>query len=254
MISQILRQTSGAAVQSMTGPAFWVVTMAVIFVCFLSGPFGTLQSMPGALRLVYWGLVVMSTATLGLWMHALIRTQAWHGIVRFACVSMVFGVLASALVVFLTMALLSPSESFPGIARILIYCFPSAALIFLTTVVLDELWANPTRDEAARPPALIQRLEKLPGAQRILALSAQDHYVEIITDVGSELCLLRLNDAIAETAPEEGLQIHRSHWVAKSAVKVAKTKGQSPQVELTNGRVLKVSQSRAKQLEAFLGG
>jgi DNA-binding LytR/AlgR family response regulator len=62
-----------------------------------------------------------------------------------------------------------------------------------------------------------------------------------------------LNDAIAEAVPEVGLQIHRSHWVAKSAIKKVEIKGSSPSVRLTDGRVLKVSQSHLKELEAFLG-
>ncbi len=70
--------------------------------------------------------------------------------------------------------------------------------------------------------------------------------------MGAELCLMRLNDAIAEAAPEEGLQIHRSHWVAKSAVEGLETKGGSGQVRLVDGRILSVSQSRLKEVNASL--
>ena len=45
------------------------------------------------------------------------------------------------------------------------------------------------------------------------------NYVEVWTERGTHLVLMRLSDAIRETAGENGLQIHRSHWVALGAVK-----------------------------------
>ena len=44
----------------------------------------------------------------------------------------------------------------------------------------------------------------------ILSLSAQDHYVEVTTDLGKELCFMRLEDAILEVAPEKGFRTHKS--------------------------------------------
>ena len=85
-----------------------------------------------------------------------------------------------------------------------------------------------------------------------MSLSAQDHYVEVTTELGAELCLLRLSDAIAQTAPEDGFQIHRSHWIAKSAIVEPKTKGSTGHVRLTDGRTLNVSQSRLADFKDYL--
>jgi hypothetical protein len=52
-------------------------------------------------------------------------------------------------------------------------------------------------------------------------MTMQDHYIDIRTDRGGTLLLMRLADAIAETNVVDGLQIHRSHWVAKNAVQGA---------------------------------
>ena len=46
----------------------------------------------------------------------------------------------------------------------------------------------------------------------------QDHYVEVHTAAGSELLLLRFRDALREVEGVDGLQVHRSHWVARNAV------------------------------------
>ena len=69
----------------------------------------------------------------------------------------------------------------------------------------------------------------------------EDHYVDIVTDKGKTLVLMRLADAIRETAPIAGLQIHRSHWVARDAVvKVHRSDGKLI-LELSNGLKLPVS-------------
>jgi DNA-binding LytR/AlgR family response regulator len=54
---------------------------------------------------------------------------------------------------------------------------------------------------------------------------------------------MRLADAIRETGMVPGLQIHRSHWVAKDAVaKVHRSEGKL-MLELRNGMRLPVSRS-----------
>jgi hypothetical protein len=65
----------------------------------------------------------------------------------------------------------------------------------------------------------------------LLYMSMQDHYVEAHTRLGHALVLMRLADAIREIEPIAGLQIHRSHWVARSAI---------DQVERENGRLTAV--------------
>ena len=44
-------------------------------------------------------------------------------------------------------------------------------------------------------------------------MSMQDHYVSVTTSAGIELVLLRMADAVLEVGAENGLQVHRSHWV-----------------------------------------
>ena len=68
---------------------------------------------------------------------------------------------------------------------------------------------------AAERPRLFDRLA--PGLQsgRLLALKSEGHYLKVYTDQGSELILMRLKDAIAETEPVAGMQVHRSWWLAR---------------------------------------
>ena len=66
---------------------------------------------------------------------------------------------------------------------------------------------------AAGPSALVRRLDPDLGTD-LISMSMQDHYIDVTTARGSQLLLMRMTDAIAETPPTNGLRIHRSHWVS----------------------------------------
>jgi len=76
-------------------------------------------------------------------------------------------------------------------------------------------------DEAARPDPMTVFLERLPvkyRTSRLYAVSAEDHYLRVHTSLGEELILMRLADALRELAGADGLQTHRSWWVARQGV------------------------------------
>lgn len=77
----------------------------------------------------------------------------------------------------------------------------------------------PGRDVGgASPPAFLTRLSRNLGSG-IQMLQAQDHYIRVVTDTGSELLLYRFSEAIDELRGRTtGARVHRSFWVAKSAV------------------------------------
>ncbi|MGY3585907.1 hypothetical protein ACVIGB_005033 [Bradyrhizobium sp. USDA 4341] len=90
---------------------------------------------------------------------------------------------------------------------------------------------------------------KLPFALRsaaILSLSAEDHYVRVRTDRGEALILIRLADAVAALGPETGVRIHRSHWVAHTAVRGLTRQSGRLGVQLDDNLVLPVSRAGQK--------
>ena len=89
---------------------------------------------------------------------------------------------------------------------------------------------------------LVRRLP-LGKRGRLLALSAEQHYVRIYTDAGSDLVLMAFSEAIDPLPPSSGMRIHRSHWVSSEAVRAIKANGSSLVVELANGTELPVSRS-----------
>ena len=91
---------------------------------------------------------------------------------------------------------------------------------------------------------------RLPPEKRgeLLYMSMQDHYVEIVTARGRELVLLRLADAMTEAGSTTGIQVHRSHWVAFSAISSIKRDGGKSSVVMTDGTELPVSRTYTKAL------
>jgi len=93
---------------------------------------------------------------------------------------------------------------------------------------------------AAQTPAILERVS-LPQRGKLIALIVEDHYVDVVTDKGKTLVLMRLADAIREAAPLAGLQVHRSHWVALDAVVRTQRSEGKVMIELSNGMRLPVS-------------
>lgn len=100
---------------------------------------------------------------------------------------------------------------------------------------------------APQPPTnKFERRLKTPAP--IWAVVAEDHYLRVITAEGSEMILMRLSDAISELSDRAGLQIHRSHWVARAGIHSATASA----VTLHDGTQLAISRSNAKAAKAFL--
>ena len=245
-----LRETNSLAMQSFARPTPWVVFLAALLICVFSGPFGTFSSLSCSYRSLYWGLIVLGSGAMAVWTHALISSHGWRSVTRLATVSSIYGGLTAILVIGVSLLLLAPIGQYPTHATLIYYSFPSAALsFFLCRLLMRQQVTTP---DAPERPALFDRLQTHSQAQAILSLSAKDHYVEVTTDLGPELCLLRLRDAIAEVQPLDGFQIHRSHWVAEHAVEQIVKQTGSVTVQLTNGDSLPISQSRLADFEAFL--
>ena len=114
--------------------------------------------------------------------------------------------------------------------------------------------AAPAMGLAEAPAALpdpVRFLERLPPRLRgaeIYAVEAEDHYLRVHTDRGSDLLLLRLADAVTELDGIEGAQCHRSWWVARSAVADVKRGDGRAVLTLKDGSQAPVSRTFAPAL------
>lgn len=239
---------------SFSSPRTLGVLLIVVVALGLAGPFGTFQQLSVAGRLGYWAAIALATYAVGVFFgmlalavvrpHTDSRPLLTLAIALAACLPVTLVVLGVNMLM-VERALPTPS----AFVELLLNCF----FIVLGIAVLVVLASPRPRQDAAveqaapapaepSGPILLKRLP-LPQRGALRYLSMQDHYVDVVTDKGHALLLMRLSDAIAETAPTRGLQIHRSHWIALDAVRsVSKGEGKAV-VEMADGTKLAISRS-----------
>jgi DNA-binding LytR/AlgR family response regulator len=111
--------------------------------------------------------------------------------------------------------------------------------------VLVETQRQAVTEAGSRPAKFLERLPlKLRGAE-VWAVEAEDHYLRLHTSKGQDLILLRLADAVAELQGIEGLQVHRSWWVARDAITDAKRGDGRATLTLKDGAEVPVSRTYA---------
>lgn len=99
--------------------------------------------------------------------------------------------------------------------------------------------------------SFLQTLEpKLKGD--ILWVAAQEHYIRIVTTNEARTVLYRFSDLVRDLNNSQGMQIHRSHWVAYDAITGQDKSGQTMKVTLSTGDVIPVSRTYRAQLEEQL--
>ena len=135
-------------------------------------------------------------------------------------------------------------------------------VLVVTAFVVLALWlARRDEDRTARRaftrppapaadgrPALARRLT--PGHGAIYALSREDHYVRVHAEGGQTLLLMRMADAVAAVDGLDGAQVHRSWWVARSAVERCERRGRRFWLLLPGGLPAPVARDRVKALLA----
>ncbi|MEC7762482.1 MAG: LytTR family DNA-binding domain-containing protein [Pseudomonadota bacterium] len=233
----------------------WIGLGATGVILGLAGPFGTDDVMRTLPRLIYWVAVAAigffagsSTATLvaetlrgrgvGMW-PAVVVAGAVAGVVNFALLAAInTAVFGPAFIE--TNALLILAANVVVISIIIAAAYVSIQR-HVTAAEGDAMKGAPG-GAAPEPPRLLARMP-LEKRGRLIAISVQDHYVEVVTDKGAELILLRLGDAMEETGHVGGMQVHRSHWIATGEVVAAKRDGARAILTMSDGRDIPVSRT-----------
>jgi hypothetical protein len=92
------------------------------------------------------------------------------------------------------------------------------------------------------PPEFAQRHKRPVGP--LLVLKAEQHYLRVIGRYGEGLVLYRFSDAVREAQEHiDGLQVHRSFWVARAAVSHTERGDRGLGLRLRDGTLIPVSRS-----------
>lgn len=103
--------------------------------------------------------------------------------------------------------------------------------------------------EGVAPAVIRAKLPPRLARARLLAVEAEDHYLRIRTEAGSGLVLMRFGDALAALGDCDGFRIHRSWWVARSAVETIRWKGGRGELALSDGSIAPVSRTYAAAMK-----
>jgi len=111
-----------------------------------------------------------------------------------------------------------------------------------TTELSDN---NQSVDEPAISSANVGLIEgsKLPADSTILAIKAEQHYIQIWSDQGTDLVRYRFSDIPSILANCNGAQVHRSWWVNLDSVQTCNRNGRKMELVISDELTVPVSLS-----------
>lgn len=222
------------------------------------GPFGTSQALGTGGRYVFW-LIAISLNWLQIAsMNELIRRAAfardWSPLRRGLTAALALSLPATLEVSWLELYFFGARiDSLPALAENYFYVLLVSIMLTVPNALIAARQVTPTPlpvPTAVPLPARSPFLDRIRPdlGTDLLALEMEDHYLRVHTAAGSDLILCRFGDALKELQRFDGLQIHRSWWIARSAIATTERDGQKMSVTLTNGLVAPVSRTFQKAL------
>jgi len=232
----------------------------------LAGPFGTFETMSFWTRCAYWPLVTISSVVLGYLAYAMTRMVfGYQETLKSRALAGTLGTVFITTDVFLISRLFNPDrvDMVPYVQLL-----GWVGFVFFAVIVSRFVFTNAVQERmdasalnviqidlsegdtpvVASSPRLMTRLPDHLDRD-VLRLSANDHFVHVLTPSGEHSIRMRLRDAISEMDGVAGTLVHRSHWVAQKAMlRVIKEQGKVFLL-LTNGDRVPVSRNYRAEVE-----
>lgn len=220
------------------------ICVTAVLICTIAAPFGTHEA-PVALRAVYWTMCIFSASV----MSSAIITSAHRSKTldvlplwaKSPVGALAFAAVYAGVLVALTRLFFGNAPSIPGYIELFFYSAPIAVAV---AIIVDLFRAEAAPETASTSPSdrFFKRLKPALGRD-LICLSMQDHYVEVKTELGAQLVLMRFADALEELADQPGWRIHRSHWVAEGGVANVRREGGKTFIVTTDDNELPVSRT-----------
>ncbi|MCW0981404.1 LytTR family transcriptional regulator [Agrobacterium sp. BT-220-3] len=244
--------------------SLWSTFFAIVVLFILTGPYGTGQKMTFWPRAAYWTLLLgtgwIITTVFSAFANAALTRTLSSSLARAMVGAIVAALPIGAMITLANYLFLEQSVDIASIGEdaqaalplCLIFCFlgyltaGTANTADATQVTGAETASLPSEKER---PAILDRL----GPERrgnLLRLSVRDHYTEVVTTRGRQLVLLRFADAMNEIGQTQGLQVHRSHWIADADVVSLRKQAGRLHVMTRDGSEIPVSRSHSAAVQA----
>ena len=216
------------------------------------GPYGTIEA-PEPLRTAYWLVAVIGSGLFGIVVDSLLARRIRGFWARIFVVSLVITPPVTLFIYALNAVMLDLPRRWWLIPQL---AWQVLVVMLLLIALRAALWRRvvetrtvvvPPLPEAER--AFRMRLSARRRSARLIAIEAEDHYVRVHTDEGSELVLMRISQAVDELAQAHGYRLHRSWWAAADAIEAVKWKRGGGEALLAGGLKAPVSRSCAAALK-----
>ncbi len=216
------------------------------------GPYRTVDA-PQLLRTAYWLLAVLGSGLAGILVDRALGSRIRRLWLRIAIVSLVITPPVTLFVYALNAIMLDLPRR-PWLLPQLAWQVLVVMVLIMTLRAL--LWRRVVETRTVVMPPLPEaerrfrlRLSAKRRAARLVAIEAEDHYVRVHTDAGSELVPMRFSEAVEELALAHGYRLHRSWWAAADAVEAVRWSRGSGEARLEGGILAPVSRSCAAALK-----
>jgi hypothetical protein len=224
------------------------VACAIGLMLGVMGPFGSFFNDGPAVRILYWmGSIASGMVLFGVLTRLLVDLARRVGAPGWAAIPVVIlagGAIQGALSRAVAIALWPHLSRGVSLSEWYGQCVAITTPIVLAYYVLRV--RRPSRPALVAAPAAAPAAD--PGA--VLYLKMEDHYVRVRTERGSRLEMGPLGRVTAALSGVEGLQVHRSWWVARRAIQGVERDGRNLRLRLVDGQTAPVSRASVARLRA----
>ena len=227
------------------------LAMAAAVGAFLGviGPFGSYASAPMPERTAYWtACTLLGTFLFG----TAVRIVAGRGLAPGRAVLAIVAIAALLSLPFAFVVALPARALWPHTAAI--PAIDWYLQVLAVSAPLCAAWILLARraERRASTGVEVRRQPGLLGVEpaAVLCLQMEDHYVRVHHAAGSRLVLTTMRQAQDALSNVRGLQVHRSWWVAESAVVQAVLEGRSLRLRLSNTLLVPVSRTAVAAVRA----
>lgn len=217
------------------------------------GPYRTIEA-PQPLRTAYWLLAVLGSGLAAIFVHRAIAGRGRGLWTEIVLVSVVITAPVTLYIYALNAWLLDLPRRWwllPELAwqvLVVMLLLMTLRALLWRRVVETRTVVMPPLPEAEREFRL--RLSAKRRSARLIAIQAEDHYVRVHTDAGSELLPMPFSLALEELSKAYGYQLHRSWWAAADAIEGVRWSRGSGEAQLAGGLVVPVSRTCAPSLKS----
>ncbi len=231
-------------------PSLWIAIVFVTLYDSLTGPFGTYEYVTLKQIIFFWlpkSALVVASATFLIEVSRSARFR--HKPYEYLGLFLAYAVLMGALSILIVSQIKGENYLQKDTPLVFAYAFVMT-MIFLYSIryMFNYIDALMCKREASVRPKIFSRLKKHRMANTVFALSANDHYVRVYSELGEELCHLSFAEAVKEIDPIAGIRVHRSHWVALEAIKETNITSGRGTVKLKNDVKLPLSRAGVKEI------